>query len=141
MKKKSFSQIFKKFNTIKKLILILLVLLIIGILVYNKKIFEAMTTINIYTDKQDSKINQAVSSNVTPYDNSNKYNENSNGLETTTTTSIPETTSIPSDTTTSVAPSQTTKPVETPQTKSTGDAIARKTASYSNAFTGPLKQT
>jgi cytoskeletal protein RodZ len=141
MKKKSFSQIFKKFNTIKKLILILLVLLIIGILVYNKKIFEAMTTINIYTDKQDSKINQEVSSNVTPYDNSNKYNENSNGLETTTTTSIPETTSIPSNTTSSVAPTQTTKPVETPQTKSTDDAIARKTASYSNAFTGPLKQT
>ena len=48
MKKRGFLHIFKKSNTIKIFTLILLVVLpLIGILAYNKSLFEAMT-INIY---------------------------------------------------------------------------------------------
>jgi hypothetical protein len=136
MKKKNLIQIFKKCNIIKLTILILLVLLIIGILLYNKKVFEAMT-INIYTNKDDYEVveenDSEECSSVTAYDDTDNFNETSNGLQGTELeeTSTPETTT----------PETTTTPESEQQAKTLEDGTARKSASYSAAFTGPLKQT
>ena len=130
MKKKNLFQIFKKCNIIKLTILILLVLLIIGILLYNKKVFEAMT-INIYTNKDDYEVveenDSEECSSVTAYDDNDNFNETSNGLQGTEL----EETSTP----------ETTTPESEQQAKTLEDGTARKSASYSAAFTGPLKQT
>jgi cytoskeletal protein RodZ len=140
MKKNNIFQKFKNINIIKILILILLVFLIIAILLYNKNIFEAMT-INIYTNKEDYKINEEKSSDVTPYDNSNKYNENSNGLEETNSTSpeanMSETTNTPSETITETETSQTNSAKDNAK----DNAIKNKSSKYTEALVGPLKQT
>jgi hypothetical protein len=96
-------------------------------------------TINIYTNKEDYKINEEKSSDVTPYDNSNKYNENSNGLEETTSTSTSPEANMSETTNT---PSETITTPETSQTNSAKyNAIKNKSSKYTEALIGPLKQT
>ena len=77
MKKKSFLHRFKKYNTIKLVTLILLLIIpLIGILVYNKSLFEAMT-INIYASGEDYKISKEGDNNSNEDSNSDS-NSNSN---------------------------------------------------------------
>jgi cytoskeletal protein RodZ len=149
MKKNNFLHILKKANSIKILILILLILLIIGVLFYNKKILEAMTTINIYTTKQDYKVNEEPSSNVAPY-NSNEYSENSNTDNASVVPYEPDSKTVdnPSESVVEAAPKASQADTTSSKIDSGKkninenlDAIKNKTSSYTNAFTDPLKQT
>lgn len=142
MKKKGFWHIFKKSNTIKILTLILLVVLpLIGILAYNKSLFEAMT-LNIYGSGQDYEADKEGFSSETINSNSNKYKKNSEEIY----TAPPP------------APASAHTPAPAPKTslannassnvdnakdeaKETADAIKNKTSSYTKSFTNPLKQT
>ena len=142
MKKKGFWHIFKKSNTVKILTLIILVVLpLIGILAYNKSLFEAMT-LNIYGSGQDYEISKEGYSSETINSNSKK---NSKAQEIYTKSSPPDPIDDPTP-----APAPKTSLADNASSnvdnakdkaKETADAIKNKTSSYTKSFTNPLKQT
>lgn len=134
--------IFKKSNTIKILTLIILVVLpLIGILAYNKSLFEAMT-INIYANKDDYEISKEGSSSNS---NSNKYKKNSEEIYSASPSDPDGDTSPAPAPKTSVADNASSdldnsKAEADAKAKETADAIKKKTSGYTNSFTSPLKQ-
>ena len=128
MIKRSFIYFFKK-----SIIIIILLLLIIAILFYNNKTLETMT-INIYADQKGYKLNEVPSNDVKPYDknkstlepepiNPNDYMEKA-------------------DAKTTSAKTATTKDATTKTTsaKEVDNAIAKKSSSFINSFTGPVSE-
>ena len=142
MKKKGFWHIFKKSNTVKILTLILLVVLpLIGILAYNKSLFEAMT-INIYGSKEDYEVSKEGSSSETINSNSKK---NSKAQEIYTGSPPPDPiddpTPAPAPKTSLANNASSNVDNAKDEAKETADAIKNKTSSYTKSFTNPLKQT
>ena len=140
MKKKGFWHIFKKSNTVKILTLIILVVLpLIGILAYNKSLFEAMT-LNIYGSGQDYEISKEGYSSETINSNSNKYKKNSEEIYTAPPPDpIDDPTPAPKTSLADNASSNVDNAKD--EAKETADAIKNKTSSYTKSFTNPLKQT
>jgi hypothetical protein len=144
MKKKGFLHRFKSYNTIKLVtLLLLLVLPLVGILVYNKRLFEGMV-ININGCPNGS---PAIS---TSDDNNSKTNSNENDNSNSNTQEIY--TPPPPDTVADPAPTPAPKSsladnassnIDSAKAKAndTKDAISKKTSGYTSAFTNPLKQT
>lgn len=135
---------FKSYNTIKLVtLLLLLVLPLVGILVYNKRLFEGMTiTINACPNGSP-----AIS---TSNDNNSKTNSNENDNSNSNTQEIytpppPDTVADPTPTPapkSSLADNASSN-VDSAKAKAndTKDAISKKTSGYTSAFTNPLKQT
>ena len=144
MKKKGFWHIFKKSNTIKILTLIILVVLpLIGILAYNKSLFEAMT-INIYGSGKDYEISKKGSSGGTDNSNSNKYKKNSEEIYTAPPPApapAPAPASAPAPKTSLADNASSNVDNAKDKAKEAADAIKNKTSSYMKSFTNPLKQT
>ena len=142
MKKKGFWHIFKKSNTIKILTLILLVVLpLIGILAYNKSLFEAMT-INIYGSGKDYEASKEGSSGGTDNSNSNKYKKNSEEIYTAPPpASAPAPAPAPAPKTSLADNASSNVENAKDKAKEAADAIKNKTSSYMKSFTNPLKQT
>ena len=146
MKKKGFWHIFKKSNTIKILTLILLVVLpLIGILAYNKSLFEAMT-INIYGSGKDYEASKEGSSGGTDNSNSNKYKKNSEEIYTApppapAPASAPAPAPAPAPKTSLADNASSNVENAKDKAKEAADAIKNKTSSYMKSFTNPLKQT
>jgi len=148
MKKKGFLHRFKSYNTIKLVtLLLLLVLPLVGILVYNKRLFEGMV-ININGCPNGS---PAIS---TSDDNNSKTNSNSNSNENDNSNSNAQEIYTPPPPDTVADPTPTPAPkssladnassnVDSAKAKAndTKDAISKKTSGYTSAFTNPLKQT
>jgi len=153
MKKKGFLHRFKSYNTIKLVtLLLLLVLPLVGILVYNKRLFEGMV-ININgcpngspTISTSNDNNSNTNSNTNSNDNSNSNsNSNSNTQEIYTPPPPPDTVADPTPTPapkSSLADNASSN-VDSAKAKAndTKDAISKKTSGYTSAFTNPLKQT
>jgi len=144
MKKKGFLHRFKSYNTIKLVtLLLLLVLPLVGILVYNKRLFEGMV-ININGCPNGS---PTIS---TSNDNNSNTNSNSNSNSNTNTQEIytpppPDTVADPTPTPapkSSLADNASSN-VDSAKAKAndTKDAISKKTSGYTSAFTNPLQQT
>ena len=136
MIKRSFIYFFKK-----SIIIIILLLLIIAILFYNNKTLETMT-INIYADQKGYKLNEVPSNDVKPYDknkstlepepiNSNDYMEKADAKTTSAKTATTK------DATTKTTKDATTK---TTSAKEVDNAIAKKSSSFINSFTGPVSE-
>ena len=146
MKKKGFLHIFKKSNTVKILTLIILVVLpLIGILAYNKSLFEAMT-INIYGSGKDYEISKEGSSSNS---NSNKYKKNSEEIYTApppapAPASAPASAPAPAPNTSladnAASDFDSSKDEAKAKAKEAADAIRNRASSYTNSFTNPLKQ-
>ena len=152
MKKKGFLHRFKSYNTIKLVtLLLLLVLPLVGILVYNKRLFEGMTiTINgcpngsatiSSSDNNDnnSKTNSNSNSNSNENDNSNSNSQEIYTPPPPDTVADPTPTPAPKSSLADNASSN----VDSAKAKAndTKDAISKKTSGYTSAFTNPLKQT
>ena len=144
MKKKGFWHIFKKSNTVKILTLIILVVLpLIGILAYNKSLFEAMT-LNIYGSGQDYEISKEGYSSETINSNSNKYKKNSEEIYAApapASAHTPAPAPAPKTSLADNASSNVDNAKDEAKAKETADAIKNKTSSYTKSFTNPLKQT
>ena len=143
MKKTSFLH---RFNTIKLVTLILLLVLpLVGILAYNKSLFEGMV-INIYGSPDGS---ATISSTNTNGNNSNNSN-NSNTQEiytpppptqpVTDPTPTPAPKSSLADNASSNVDSANAKAKEA-KAKEVKDAISKRTSGYTGSFTNPLKQS
>ena len=142
MKKKGFWHIFKKSNTVKILTLIILVVLpLIGILAYNKSLFEAMT-LNIYGSGQDYEADKEGFSSETINSNSNKYKKNSEEIYTAP-PPAPDSAHTPAPAPKTSLANNASSNVDNAkdEAKETADAIKNKTSSYTKSFTNPLKQT
>ena len=147
MKKRGFLHIFKKSNTIKIFTLILLVVLpLIGILAYNKSLFEAMT-INIYGSGKDYEISKEGSSGGTDNSNSNKYKKNSEEIYTAPPPApapapAPDPAPAPNTSLADNAASdlESSKDEAKAKAKEAADAIRNRASSYTKGFTNPLKQ-
>ena len=142
MKKKGFLHRFKSYNTIKLVtLLLLLVLPLVGILVYNKRLFEGMV-ININGCPNGS---PTIS---TSNDNNSNTNSNSNSNTNTQEIYTPPPPDTVADPTPTPAPKSSladnaSSNVDSAKAKAndTKDAISKKTSGYTSAFTNPLQQT
>jgi hypothetical protein len=103
-------------------------------------------TINIYTDKQDYKINEHGSPNNRDVNSESTYEtapaSNSSLVDNASLTpnNTNTNTSASANTSTTANTSATANTSTTTKDSATANAIANKSASYSNAFTDPLKQ-
>jgi hypothetical protein len=143
MKKKGFLHRFKSYNTIKLVtLLLLLVLPLVGILAYNKSLFEGMV-INIYGSPNGS------ATISTSDDNNSKTNSNSQEIYTpppptqpvADTTPTPAPKSSLADNASSNVDSAKNNATASSTSTSTANAISNRASGYSNAFTDPLRQT
>jgi hypothetical protein len=150
MTKKSLLHRFKSYNTIKLVTLILLLVLpLVGILAYNKSLFEGMV-INIYgcpngsgtistSNDNNSNTNSNTNSNSNENDNSNSNTQEIYTPPPPDTVADPTPTPAPKSSLADNASSN----VDSAKAKAndTKDAISKKTSSYTSAFTNPLQQT
>lgn len=142
MTKKSLLHRFKSYNTIKLVTLILLLVLpLVGILVYNKRLFEGMV-ININGCPNGS------GTISTSNDNNSNTNSNSNSNSNTQEIYTPPPPDTVADPTPTPAPKSSladnaSSNVDSAKAKAndTKDAISKKTSGYTSAFTNPLQQT
>jgi hypothetical protein len=146
MKKKGFLHRFKSYNTIKLVTLILLLVLpLVGILVYNKSLFEGMV-INIYGSPNGS------ATISTSDDNNSKTNSNTNSNTNTQEIYTPPPPETVADPTPTPAPKSSladnaSSNVDSANARAkeardrANEAISNRASGYSNAFTDPLRQT
>ena len=144
MKKKGFLHRFKSYNTIKLVtLLLLLVLPLVGILVYNKRLFEGMV-INI-NDCPNGSGTISTSNDNNSNTNSNENDNSNSNTQEIYTPPPPDTVADPTPTPapkSSLADNASSN-VDSAKAKAndTKDAISKKTSGYTSAFTNPLKQT
>jgi hypothetical protein len=145
MTKKSLLHRFKSYNTIKLVtLLLLLVLPLVGILAYNKSLFEGMV-INIYGSPNGS---PAISTSNDNDNNSNNSN-NSNSQEIYTppppTQPIDDPTPTPAPKSSLADNASSNVDSANARAKEARDranaAISSRTSGYTSAFTNPLQQT
>jgi hypothetical protein len=149
MTKKNFLHRFKSYNTIKLVILLLLLVLpLIGILVYKNSLFEGMV-INIYGSPNGSAtISSSNDNNSNKNSNDNNDNNSNKKSNTQEIYTPPPPTQPVADPTPTPAPKSSvadnaSSNVDSTKAKAndTKDAISNRTSGYSSAFTDPLKQT
>ena len=142
MIKRSFINFLKK-SKIIILLLLLLLLLILAILFYNNKTLETMT-INIYADQKGYKLNEVPSNDVKPYDknkstlkpepiNPNDYMEKADAK----TASAKDAKDAKDD---KDAKTASAKDAKIASAKELDNAIAKKSSSFINSFTGPVSE-
>jgi hypothetical protein len=143
MKKKGFLHRFKKYNTIKLVtLLLLLVLPLVGILAYNKSLFEGMV-INIYGSPNGS------ATISTSNGDDNNSNDNSNSQEIYTppppTQPVDEPTPTPAPKSSLADNASSNVDSARDRAKEARDranaAISSRSSGYTSAFTNPLQQT
>ena len=148
MTKKSLLHRFKSYNTIKLVTLILLLVLpLVGILVYNKRLFEGMV-ININGCPNGSGTISTSNDNNSNTNSNENDNSNSNTQEIYTppppdTVADPTPTPAPksslADNASSNVDSANARAKEARDRAN--EAISKKTSGYTSAFTNPLQQT
>ena len=145
MIKRSFINFLKKSKII---ILLLLLLLILAILFYNNKTLETMT-INIYADQKGYKLNEVPSNDVKPYDknkstlkpepiNPNDYMEKADAKTASAKTTSAKTAKDAKDA--KDAKTASAKDAKIASAKELDNAIAKKSSSFINSFTGPVSE-
>ena len=147
MIKRNFIHFLKK----SKIIILLLLLLIIAILFYNNKTLETMT-INIYADQKGYKLNEVPSNDVKPYDknkstlkpepiNPNDYMEKADAKTASAKTTSAKTAKDAKDAKVAKdAKTASAKDAKIASAKELDNAIAKKSSSFINSFTGPISE-